>query len=114
MDLLGVPYLSPWMGRSMLNTNNDAIAYTNRPGNYWAVMSQNGRYYNETNQNDHYFGFQENDDLFFENFLTELKKIIKLTGIPKLYIKNFSLKKLLEQIAQTIAGNFPTSLPSSS
>jgi len=66
MDLLGVPYLSPWMGRSMLNANNDAIAYTNRPGNYWAVMSQKGRYYNESNQNDHYFGFQENDDLKLE------------------------------------------------
>ena len=57
MDLLGKPYTSHWTGVSMLSNKFPAIAFTNRPGNYWAVMSRNGRYYNENNRLDHYFGF---------------------------------------------------------
>ena len=66
MDLLGFPYLSSWMVRSMLNATSDSIAYTNRPGNYWAVMSHKGRYYNEANMKDQYYGFGANDELKFE------------------------------------------------
>ena len=43
----------------MLSNKFPAIAFTNRPGNYWAVMSQRGRYYNENNSIDHYFGFEK-------------------------------------------------------
>jgi phosphoglycerol transferase MdoB-like AlkP superfamily enzyme len=63
MDLLGSQYLAPWTGVSMIDANQTGIAYTNRPGNYWAVMSQKGRYYNEANQTDHYFGFNDNQQL---------------------------------------------------
>jgi len=66
MDILGFPYTNSWMGNSMLKSGNDSLAYTNRPGNYWAVMSLKGRYYNEADQNDHYFGFNNNQTLKLE------------------------------------------------
>jgi len=59
MDLMGIEYTAPWMGVSMLTTKQKAIAYTNRPGNYWAVMSQDGRYYREANQKDYFYGFND-------------------------------------------------------
>ena len=54
--------------------------------------------------------FQNKDNFFFENFLAELKKIIKLNGIPKLYFENFSLKILLEQIYLKIPHQVSNSL----
>lgn len=60
MDLIGQEYTSHWVGVSMLSNKVPAIAFTNRPGNYWAVMSRKGRYYNENDKLDHFFGF--NDD----------------------------------------------------
>ena len=42
--------------------------------------------------------FKNEDAHFFENFLFEIKKIIKLNGIPRLNFENFNLKILLEQI----------------
>lgn len=56
MDLMGVEYTSHWAGHTLLAKESPFIAFTNRPGNYWAVMSKNGRYYNENNTFDHYFG----------------------------------------------------------
>ena len=50
----------------MLKSKHDSLAFTNRPGNYWAVMSQKGRYYNEADQKDHFFGFSENENLKHE------------------------------------------------
>ena len=66
MDILGFPYTNSWMGNSMLKSGNDSLAYTNRPGNYWAVMSLKGRYYKEADQNDHFFGFNNNQNLKLE------------------------------------------------
>ena len=63
IDVLGFSYTNSWMGKSMLKSKHDSLAFTNRPGNYWAVMSQKGRYYNEADQKDHFFGFSENENL---------------------------------------------------
>ncbi|MGK0288864.1 MAG: phosphoglycerol transferase MdoB-like AlkP superfamily enzyme [bacterium] len=57
LDILGKPYKASFAGHSWLSPKNPFIAYTNRPGNYWAVMSQKGRYYNESNKKDHFVGF---------------------------------------------------------
>ena len=45
---------------------------------------------------DPYFG--EADDLLFENQLKELKKTIKLKGIPKIKYGDINIKKIIEQI----------------
>ena len=66
MDVLGFSFTNSWMGKSMLKSKHDSLAFTNRPGNYWAVMSQKGRYYNEADQKDHFFGFSENENLKHE------------------------------------------------
>ena len=63
LDLISGPYIAPWVGVSMIDNNQPGIAFTNRPGNYWGVMSQAGRYYNEANKRDHYFGFGGDDKL---------------------------------------------------
>jgi len=57
MSLLGEEYTAHWVGVSMLSNKSPAKAFTNRPGNYWAVMSQKGRYYNENDSKDHYYEF---------------------------------------------------------
>lgn len=59
MDLLGSRYTVPWAGVSMMSSESTGVAFTNRPGNYWVVMSQQGRYYNEADRKDHYFGFSD-------------------------------------------------------
>lgn len=59
MDLLGYVYTAPWAGVSMLSNRSPGIAFTNRPGNYWAVMSRYGRYYKQNETIDHYFGFAD-------------------------------------------------------
>ena len=66
MDILGFPYTNSWMGNSILKSDNNSLAFTNRPGNYWAVMSLQGRYYSEADQNDHFFGFNDNQNLKLE------------------------------------------------
>ena len=63
LDLIGESYIAPWVGVSMIDNKQSGIAYTNRPGNYWGVMSQSGRYYNEAYKKDHYFGFEGDDKL---------------------------------------------------
>ena len=60
LDLLGDEYTSPWVGTSMLDPSEVGLAFTNRPGNYWGVMSIKGRYYNEANIKEHSFGFLDN------------------------------------------------------
>jgi len=57
MDLLGEKFISPWAGVSMLSKNTPAIAFTNRPGNYWAVMSQQGKLFNENDSKDTFKDF---------------------------------------------------------
>jgi hypothetical protein len=42
--------------------------------------------------------FGENEDIFFTNFLKEIKKFLKFKGIPNIKISKFNLKKILEQI----------------
>ena len=66
MDILGFPYTNSWMGNSILKSGNNSLAFTNRPGNYWAVMSLQGRYYSEADLNDHFFGFNDNQNLKLE------------------------------------------------
>ena len=56
LDLLGVEYTSHWIGTSMLDPSEVGLAYTNRPGSYWGVMSLKGRYYHEADARDHFFG----------------------------------------------------------
>lgn len=60
MDLKGKPYKGHFAGRSLLRQTDKPYAYTMRPGNYWAVMSEKVRYYNEANRKDHIYG---NSDL---------------------------------------------------
>ena len=42
--------------------------------------------------------YSKDDDIFFEKILLEIKKIIKLKGIPKINLKKLNIKKILEQI----------------
>ena len=56
MDLLGQPYTTPWVGRSLLDSSMPARAYTNRPTDYWAVMERKSRFYREWERIDHSFG----------------------------------------------------------
>ena len=42
--------------------------------------------------------FDNNDDLFYKNFLKESKKIIKLKGIPNIRFNEINVKKILQQI----------------
>ncbi len=42
--------------------------------------------------------YKKEDELIFENFLFEFKKIIKFNGIPKINYRNLNLKKIFEQI----------------
>lgn len=42
--------------------------------------------------------YTDNDELIFENFLSEFKKLIKLNGFPKINLKNLSIKEIIEQI----------------
>ncbi len=86
MDLIGEKYIAPWNGVSKIDDNEIGIAYTNRPGNYWAVMSQKGRYYNEANKKDHYFGF--GDEL-------ELSQKYKTLGASWLKTTNWLLQENL-------------------
>ena len=42
--------------------------------------------------------YKKEDEIIFENFLLEFKKIVKLNGIPKINYKNINLKKIFEQV----------------
>ncbi len=42
--------------------------------------------------------FDHFDELMYENFLKEIKKLIKLNGVPKINFNKISLKKILQQI----------------
>lgn len=57
-DLLGLSVQSHWVGTSLLK-EGAKIAFTNRPGNYWAVMSREGRFYKENDRLNHTFGFED-------------------------------------------------------
>ncbi|MEK9616336.1 MAG: sulfatase-like hydrolase/transferase [Deltaproteobacteria bacterium] len=59
MDLLGLTWTSPWVGKSLIARQELLIAYTNRPGSYWAVMSKEGSVYSE---NDNKYHVDENMD----------------------------------------------------
>ena len=49
------------------------------------------------------------DLLAFQKFLLELNKLIKLKGIPKFWIPNLNLKKLIEQIYLSLPHNYSNS-----
>ena len=83
MELLGKSYNSHWAGQSMLFKKATTIAYTNRPGNYWAVMSLKGKYFNENNSQD-----------TFKDFLQpELKKEYKALGQAWIKTTNWLLQE---------------------
>ena len=42
--------------------------------------------------------YSNEDEIFFNEFLLEIKKLIRLKGIPKINLKKFNIKKILEQI----------------
>ena len=42
--------------------------------------------------------YKNDDEIMFENFLYELKKLIKFKGLPKINYKNIKIKELFEQI----------------
>ena len=42
--------------------------------------------------------YPKEDEIFFNGLLLEVKKLIKLKGIPKINLKKFNIKKILEQI----------------
>ena len=59
LDLLGEEYTAHWIGTSMLDPFEIGLAFVNRPGNYWGVMSVKGRFYKEEELGSHYFGFSD-------------------------------------------------------
>ncbi|MBT6727082.1 MAG: sulfatase-like hydrolase/transferase [Deltaproteobacteria bacterium] len=69
MDLLGLSWTSPWVGKSLIGKQDLSIAYTNRPGSYWAVMSKEGNVFSE---NDNKFHVDDLIDLKLENKLKSL------------------------------------------
>ena len=69
MDLLGLAWTSPWVGKSLIAKQDLPIAYTNRPGSYWAVMSEEGSVFSE---NDHKFYV---DDLINPQMEDRLKSL---------------------------------------
>jgi len=69
MDLLGLAWTSPWVGKSLISKQDLPIAYTNRPGSYWAVMSEEGSVFSE---NDHRFHM---DDLINPKLEDRLKSL---------------------------------------
>ncbi len=69
MDLLGLAWTSPWVGKSLIAKQDLPIAYTNRPGSYWAVMSEEGSVFSE---NDHKFHM---DDLINPKLEDRLKSL---------------------------------------
>ena len=69
MDLLGLAWTSPWVGKSLIAKQDLLIAYTNRPGSYWAVMSEEGSVFSE---NDHKFHV---DDLINTQMEDRLKSL---------------------------------------
>ena len=42
--------------------------------------------------------FNHDDELIFESFLKELKKIVKLKGLPKINLTKLNLRKIFEQV----------------
>ena len=42
--------------------------------------------------------FKREDEIFFENLLSEIKKLIKLKGFPKINYKNINIKKIFELV----------------
>ena len=54
-DALGLEWTSHWVGSSLLR-DSSKMAYTNRPGAYWAVMSDEAQYYREADAKDHFWG----------------------------------------------------------
>ena len=83
MDLLGLAGNSPWVGKSLIAKQDLLIAYTNRPGSYWAVMSEEGSVYSE---NDNKFHVEENLD-------PQLGKRLKSLGSSWLKVTSWLLQE---------------------
>jgi phosphoglycerol transferase MdoB-like AlkP superfamily enzyme len=75
MDLLGLSWASPWVGKSMIGNQKLPIAFTNRPGSYWAVMSEKGSV------------FSENDEIFHSDNLTDTLLENKFKSIGDSWLK---------------------------
>ena len=69
MDLLSLAWTSPWVGKSLIGHQDLPIAYTNRPGSYWAVMSDSGSVFSE---NDNKFYVDNLIDPYVEDRLKSL------------------------------------------
>ena len=83
MDLLGLAWTSPWVGKSLIAKQDLLLAYTNRPGSYWAVMSEDGSVYSE---NDNKFHLEENMD-------PQLGKRLKSLGSSWLKVTSWLLQE---------------------
>ena len=69
MDLLSLAWTSPWVGKSLIGNQDLPIAFTNRPGSYWAVMSESGSVFSE---NDNKFHVDNLTDPYLEDRLKSL------------------------------------------
>ena len=56
LDMVGEPYRGHFAGRSLLEDPEGAVAFTNRPANYWAVMNHQAQYLNDSDLWDFYLG----------------------------------------------------------
>ena len=83
MDLLGLAWTSPWVGKSLISEQDLLIAYTNRPGSYWAVMSEDGSVYSENNNKFH----------VDENMGPQLEKRLKSLGSAWLNVTRWLLQE---------------------
>ena len=85
MDLLSLAWTSPWIGKSLIGKQDLPMAYTNRPGSYWAVMSESGTV------------VSENDNKFHINVLIDphIEDRLKSLGISWLKVTSWLLQENL-------------------
>lgn len=67
LDLISRSRSVPWVGKSMLFRPREeaSLAYTNRPGNYWAIMSQSGAFFRSSGR-DHSVGLDEKTKSYYQ------------------------------------------------
>ena len=80
---MGLAWTSPWVGKSLISEQDLLIAYTNRPGSYWAVMSEDGSVYSENNNKFH----------VDENMGPQLEKRLKSLGSAWLNVTRWLLQE---------------------
>ena len=75
-DILNIEEELPFVGSSLLDENEDSLAYTNWPGNYWSAMTQSASYYRSADKKDHFYGDSKKRD-FLKKLSSSLIKISK-------------------------------------